>query len=445
MFGLALAALVIMANGFFVAAEFALVKVRATQLHSRVRQGDRKAIAAQDILKRLDRYLSVTQVGITLASLTLGWVGEPAIEHLVASALMRLTGRDFETLRLLFVALSFSLLTFAHVLFGELVPKLVAIQRSEQMVLLAALPLRAVYFAFSPLLFILERASRVILRSMGMRPDAASEGALSEEEIVGILAANTVRSPSGQEKSRLVERVLRFSSRTARHAMVPRVDIVSLPTGTTGADALRHFRQHQYSRVLLLKARNVDEVAGYIYAKDLLTDPQAEALPDISRFRRNVLFVPESQGLVDVLREMQREHTPIAVVVDEYGGTSGLVTMEDLLEEIVGEIRDEFDEEPAKVVRVPGLETTWDVDGRAHMEELRSLGLSVEEAEAVEPIGAVVLEKLGRLARVGDKVSLSPDGTAEIMAVHRRRVTRVRVRVEPAAAESVRNVETPGA
>ena len=430
MIGLVVAALFIALNGFFVAAEFALVKVRATSLHTRARKGERQAIAAHKVVSNIERYLSVTQFGITLASLGLGWLGEPAFAHVFTQVFRRIAGREPENVgSIIIIALAFTALTFGHILFGELVPKLVAIQRSEGVALVVALPLRAIYLTFKPLLWCLEAATRVILRAMGLKADAASEGALSEEEILGILAANAARGPSGKAKSELLERVMRFSQRTARHAMVPRVDVASLPAETSGAEASEVLRKNQYSRVLLSKGKSLDDIAGYVYAKDFLLDPGFENLPNLWSVRRDALFVPETQGLLDVLREMQRTQTPFAVVVDEYGGTSGIVTMEDLLEEIVGEIRDEFDEEPAHVVKVAGEAATWDVDASATMDELRPLGVAVEEDELGEPVGASVLARLGRIPRKGDKVDLGGGASAEITAVSRRRVTRLRVRI----------------
>lgn len=435
MLGIVIAAIFIALNGFFVAAEFALVKVRATELHVRVRKGDRRAVVAHRVVSRLDRYLGVTQVGVTLASLGLGWVGEPAVSQLIERLADRVIDRPmvgYAHVALLGVA--FVVLTFTHVLLGELVPKLIAIQRSEQTALNVAGPVHVLYLVFRPLLFVLELATRFILSAMGLSPDVASEGTLSEAEILGILAANTAGSPRGKEQHALVERVLRFAQRTARHAMVPRVDVASLPITASGAEAFAFVRKQQFSRIILTKGPSLDEVAGYFYAKDFWLDPEAQHAPDLSSLRRDVLFVPETQAAVDVLRHMQREQTPIAVVVDEYGGTSGLVTMEDLLEEIVGEIKDEFDEEPALVVRVPN-ERAWDVDGRATMEELRALGVVVDETEAAEPVGAIVLARLGRLARVHDVVSFGT-ATAEVTLISRRRVTRVRVRPAPPAAPS---------
>lgn len=432
MWGLIVAALCVALNGFFVAAEFAIVKVRATRLRSRARKGDRKAIVAESIVKRLDRYLSVTQFGITLASLGLGWIGEPSMATLLDRGAMACFGvAAGRWVHVAVAIVAFGILTFGHVLLGELVPKLVAIQRSEATAIAAAVPLRVVYFTFRPLLWLLEHASRFVLVSMGMSPDVASvEGRFSEDEIVAILAASVARTSRGRTLAELLERVMRFSERAARHSMVPRVDVVSLPIQTSGLEADAFVRTHQYSRVLLTTHRSLDEVAGYLYAKDFLLHPDARTLPNLWPLRREVLFVPEVQSGVDVLREMQRKQVPIAVVVDEYGGTSGLVTMEDLLEEIVGEIRDEFDEEPQKIIRVPGVEDSWEVDGRASMEEVRALGIQVTNADLPESIGAFVVEVLGRLPRAGDRVALALGATAEVTGISRRRVTRVRIRLE---------------
>lgn len=435
MLGIFLAAVFIALNGFFVAAEFALVKVSTTLAGTQKTRGEDPRIApARAIVARIDRYLSVTQLGITLASLGLGWIGEPALERLVHSAFVSALGHEpGRGTQIVAITIAFSLLTFSHVLFGELVPKLVAIQRSEEVAYSSAAPLHVVFVVFRPLLFLLERATGIILRTMGMSADVASEGTLSEEELVGILAANAARSPSGKAKADLVERVLHFAHRTARHAMVPRVDVFTIPLSATGEEAVRQIRTNQYSRVVLTRNHSVDEIAGYLYAKDFLVDPAASKLPDLTSVRRDILFVPETQSLLDVLRNMQLAQIPIAVVVDEYGGTSGIVTMEDLLEEIVGEIRDELDVEAARVVPVANTENAWDVDARATLEELRDIGVGVEveESEWAESVGTVVLARLGRIPRIGDKVELGVEATAEVTSVSRRRIMRVRVRVAP--------------
>jgi CBS domain containing-hemolysin-like protein len=429
--GIALAALFIALNGFFVAAEFALVKVRATQLSPRARRGERSAIVAQQITARLDRYLSTTQLGITLASLGLGWIGEPALAKVLSAPFAHLPFHSQGAVEVTAVAVAFGALTFAHVLLGELVPKLVAIQRTERTALATALPLRVVYLTFKPALWTLEHASRLVLRAMGLDPDVTSEGIISEEEIVGILAASTARSPRAREKSELVERVLRFSQRTARHAMVPRVDVAFVPVETTVEQAAEEFRQHGYSRLLVTKEHSLDDVVGYLYVKDLLERGAAGAT-DLTGIKREAFFVPESRNLVEVLRDMQRKSTPIAVVVDEYGGTAGIVTMEDLLEEIVGEIRDELDEEPPRIVPVDG---GWEADGRATMEDIaKQTGVEVEEAS--EQVGAVLGRRLAHIPRLGDRADLEGGLMAEVLALHRRRITKVRLaRTETPAEE----------
>lgn len=434
MLGLFFAAVFILLNGFFVAAEFALVKISTTLAHSQeAPREDPRIGRARNVVSRLDRYLSVTQFGVTLASLGLGWIGEPAVELQVDRLAHFAVGQEpGKVLHYVVVVLAFAILTFGHVLFGELVPKLIAIQRSEKVALGSARLLQLIYVMFQPLLWILEKATRLILRSMGMSSDAASEGSLSEDELIGILAASAARSPGGKSRADLFERVARFSGRTARHAMVPRVDVFMLSVNSTGEEASKQLRTHQYSRVILTKDRSVDEVAGYLYAKDFLLDPESSKLPSLESVKRDLLFVPETQSLLDVLRDMQKAQIPIAVVVDEYGGTSGLVTMEDLLEEIVGEIRDELDVEAARVIKVPHDESAWDVDARATMEELRHLGVHIEDGESAETVGVVVLNHLGRIPRIGDKVELGPDGSAEVTSVSRRRILRIRLRIQSA-------------
>jgi len=432
--GLLLAALFIALNGFFVAAEFALVKLRATQLTQRVRKGERRAILAQKITLRLDRYLSVTQLGVTLASLGLGWIGEPAITDLIHEPAMHYLPQSMHrAAEIGSVVLALALLTYAHVLFGELVPKLIAIQRSEQTALFAAGPIRFIYLTFKPFLWILEITSGLVLRAMGLKSDAASEGTLSEDEILGILVANSLRSPGGKERSVLLERVLRFAQRTARHAMVPRVDIFSVPLKTAGNVAMDEMRVHGYSRVPITKEKSLDEVVGYLYVKDFL-DQSANLRTDLSELVRELIFVPENRSLIEVLRDMQLKNVPIAIVVDEYGGTSGLLTMEDLLEEIVGEIRDELDDESPRIVKVE--ERVWDVDGRATLEELgKAVGVHLDDA--AETVGSVVLTRIARIPRAGDKVDLAPGLHVEVTGISRRRIQKVRVRTVPPSPVSV--------
>lgn len=418
-------------NAFFVAAEFALVKVRVTQLDRQLKKGDRRAHAAKAILQRLDRYLSVTQFGITVASLGLGWLGEPAFAALVNGVWTAVTGSPLgHTGHIAMDIAALGVLTFLHLLIGELVPKFIAIQHSVPTVLVAALPLRAVNLVFRPVLWVLEKAQRVVLRMLRIDPDKANEGTLSEDELIGILAAAASRDEKGSDKQRIIERILRFASRPIRQMEVPRVDMVVLPVTSTGEEAYEALRRHSFSRIPLIRG-SLDEVVGYLYAKDITLEPEARERKSLVGLERRVLFFPESRDGLSALREMQRSQIPLAIVVDEYGGTSGMVTIEDLVEEIVGEIRDELDVEPVRVAAVPGEANTWEVDATATALDLRDAGADVEERWEGEPLGGIVLEQLGHLPRVGDVVRLADGVIAEVIETSRRRIQRLRVRVAP--------------
>jgi len=422
-------------NAFFVAAEFALVKVRITQLDRLIRRGDRRAKAAKEVLQRLDRYLSVTQFGITVASLGLGWIAEPAIAAFADYVAVAVRGEPLGSGAHIAVDIAgLGVLTFFHLLIGELVPKFVAIQHPVATSLVSALPLQIVNTVFRPVLWVLEKAQRGVLRMLGIDPDKASEGTLSEDELIGILAAAATRDSKSEDKRRTIERILRFADRPVRQMMVPRVDVAALPIEASGEEAYELLRRHQYSRVLLFRD-SLDEVAGYLYAKDFSLDPHARERKTLHGLERRVLFFPEVRDGLSALRDMQREQTPFAVVIDEYGGTSGIVTMEDLVEEIVGEIRDELDVEPARVEAIPGETNAWEVDGNATVDDLRDVGVLVSEEWSGEPIGRVVLQQLGHLPHVGDVVRLAENVIAEVIVTNRRRIQRLRVRAT-APAES---------
>jgi CBS domain containing-hemolysin-like protein len=407
-------------NGFFVAAEFALVKLRAT--NTRSPNSDPKL---EEAIHQIGRYLSVTQIGITLASLGLGWIGEPALVHLAQDMAHKATGHEMHAgAETALKVVAFSLLTYGHVLLGELVPKLIAIQHSQKIALMSLLPLNILFWVLRLPLFILENSSKIILNMFNMNIDTHGEAALSEDEILGILTVYVAQGKGGAEKHDIFQRVMRFSQRTAKQAMVPRMDVEYLPVTSNGAEAIASFYENHYSRVVLSQNEKLDEVVGYLYWKDLLSSPEREKLTNLESLRREALFVPESQSLVSVLKDMQKAQTPFAVVTDEYGGTSGILTMEDLLEEIVGEIQDELDEE---TVRIECHGDVWEVDGGVVVDELDEVGLKIPEEEKKHTVGALVLERLKRLPKVGDVVDMG-GVEAEVIAADHRRVTRVRLR-----------------
>jgi CBS domain containing-hemolysin-like protein len=428
-----------------------MVRVRPARLERLAKKGSSRAAAAAKIAGSLERYLSVSQIGITLCSLALGWIGEPAVAANVARAFHAITGREMgPAAHGVATGLSFGLITFFHVLVGEQAPKLIALRRSEQLALALAAPFRLAFWLLAPVRIILEGATKIVLRMFGVRGKFASEGELSEEELLGIIAATMARGPGAEDKRQLLERVIRFASRQARHAMVPRVDVASLPIGTAGSAAIELLRREQYTRIVLTEKGDLDRVSGYLYSKDILLDPEAASLKDLRSVRRDLLYVPEPQSLIDVLRSMQQAQTPFAIVVDEYGGTSGLLTMEDLLEEIVGEIRDEGDEEEVQPVReVPGSPGVYDVEAVASLDELRAIHVELPEEAGGETVGSYMVKQIGRVPRHGDRVRLGPFD-AEVRALRRRRIVRVRLyprapTIRPApAAPPIEDAETSG-
>jgi CBS domain containing-hemolysin-like protein len=428
MWGILAALALVALNGFFVAAEFSMVRVRPARLERLAKRGVKGAAQALRIVSEVERYLSASQIGITLASLALGWIGEPAVAHLVERGYASVAGHALgQTAHGIAVGVSFALITYLHVLLGEQIPKLLALYRAESLALFLAGPFRVAFVVMTPVRVLLEYATNAILTPFGLKGGAHGEGKLSEEELLGVIAATLARGPAAEDKRQLLERVIRFASRQARHAMVPRVDVAYLPITASGEAAIAYLRREEYSRVVLTEREDLDRVRGYLYAKDLLLDPSAPSLPDLRSVRRDVLYVPEPQSLIDVLRAMQASHTLFAVVVDEYGGTSGIVTMEDLVEEIVGEIRDEADEEePAKIREAPGVAGAWDVEADTPLDELRRLNVEPEPDEGGDAIGAWFVRQLGRIPRRGDHARLGPF-EVQVRAMHRRRVTRLRL------------------
>ncbi|MET0340030.1 MAG: hemolysin family protein [Polyangiales bacterium] len=415
----------VLANGFFVAAEFALVKVRPTSLEARAAAGDKKAQRGLEAIENLDNYLGATQLGITLASLALGWLGEPALAHLLEPVLLQ-AGIPESAAHPIGLTFAFGTITLLHIVMGELAPKSLAIQYSDKVVLLTASAMHAFYVAAYPFLYVLNGSANLLLRALGLGPPDHNSGAPSAEEL-RLIVQSSFRAGGLEGTQRdLLERVLRGSGRSVRAIMVPRVDMSVLSIENDLATTEARMRREGYSRYPLSENNDPDRIVGYLYAKDVWTRSGPLRGAGLTQLRRDILFVPESRTVAEVLEDFRLSHTPIAIVVDEYGGTSGLVTLEDCVEEIVGDIRDETDEEPTRTLIRPDGSVV--VDGSSafadlEVEELREL---VEDRD--ETVGAFVIERLGRLPKPGDRVRIG-EYEAVVEVVRRRRVSRVVFRV----------------
>jgi CBS domain containing-hemolysin-like protein len=421
-FLLAFALGLVLLNAFFVAAEFAMVKVRATRIAQLAEAGNVRARAAAAAQRRLDAFLSATQLGITLSSLGLGWVGEPAFAHLLHPVFEALGIGSPRVIRNTSVAVAFALITVLHIVVGELAPKSYAIRATERVALWVALPMRAFQFVFRPALWLLDRASEATLRLVGVTAETSGDLAHSEEELRILLAESHRHGALSGTKRELLENVIDYTERTARHVMIPRGDIAYLSLARSLEENLSVITQSVHTRFPLATS-DVDQVVGMIHVKDLFNRRDAlRSSEDLAVMRREILFVPETRPLDALQRDFQQRRTHMAIVVDEYGGTAGLVTLEDVIEEIVGEIQDEFDREPPSVQETPeglvfdGLSLIGDVGER--------LGVALPETGDMSTLGGLITARIGRIPKAGDAVSVA-GRDLRVLEVRGRRVTKV--------------------
>jgi CBS domain containing-hemolysin-like protein len=414
-------------NGFFVAAEFALVKVRQSRLTQLANEGNGKAKYALKVTGRLDAYLSATQLGITLASLGLGWVGEPAISRLIVEPILAKLGyADAVWSHTVSFIVAFCIITFLHIVLGELAPKSLAIQKSEGTSMWLSAPLMLFYKLFMPAIWLLNGAANRLLRLVGVQP--ASEHEVHTEEEIRILMNQSAKSGHiDKDEMALFDNIFEFSERLAREVMVPRTDMDCLFTNATFAENLKTVYASKHTRYPVAKG-DKDRIVGFVHITDLLTcDP--DEVQELKKFIRPILTVPESMEVSHVLRLMKKKRSQIAVVIDEYGGTAGLVTIGDILEEIVGEMMDEFDEGRASI-EVNGGVTS--VDGRTLLEDINDmLGITIEDDE-VDSIGGWLFKQLEGIPLTAKRVEHG-GYVFEVAEVERLRVVRVNIMISEAA------------
>jgi CBS domain containing-hemolysin-like protein len=414
-------------NAFFVATEFAIVRVRATRIDEMVAKGVRRAAATKRVLGDLNAYLSACQLGITLASLGLGWVGDGFV-HLLEPLFTGLGSSAGIAAHSIAIAAAFVIITFLHVVLGELAPKTMAIERPEVVALLVAWPIRIFNVLLYPFIWGMNSLANLTVRALGLAPVSEESAAHSEEELRMILSVSQRSGRLQEAHAELLENALDFTERTVRQIMVPRADIVWLDAHASVEENVREVRESAHTRYPLCDG-DLDHVVGVLHLKDLFLHATGT---DLRQLARQPLFVPEGVPIDRLLRQFQRSRTHLAVVIDEYGGTSGVVSIEDVLEELIGEIQDEFDEEAPKVQDLGGGRLS--VDASLAAGEIPSLGLeeSAEEAE-VETLGGLVLARLGRIARPGDVVEIG-GRKVEVSRVSGRRI--LRLTVHPPAAPS---------
>jgi CBS domain containing-hemolysin-like protein len=400
-FDLFITFLLILFNGFFVAAEFALVKVRASQLDVLVKKGSARAKLAKSLLSKLDAYLSATQLGITLASLALGAVGEEVISHLVIK-IFSTTGWVTNPVNVHSVSLpiALTLLTFFHVTLGEQIPKMIGIKFSMDSLLLFAWPLRIFYFICSPFIWLLNKTSNVVLRVIGVKKVGEDE-VHTEEELRLILTESEEGGAIKPSENELIQNVFDFDDRIVKQIMVPQNRVVALDVELGKGEITKRVIEEGFSRIPIYLG-DIDNVIGIVHSKDLLKALIENKFRTLKDIMRPVHFITESMKINELLRDFQKHHIQMAIVTNEFGSTAGLITMEDIIEELVGEIQDEHDEEKPNVEKKS--DTEYIVNAQATIADVNdALPIALPENTHYETVSGYINYIFGRIPAVNDK------------------------------------------
>ncbi|MEW6511596.1 MAG: hemolysin family protein [Bacteroidota bacterium] len=412
----------VLLNGFFVAAEFAIVKVRATQIEPLLRAGVKRATVAQHLITHMDAYISATQLGITATSLGLGWLGEPFVADLLAPVFHWAGVTSAAVVETTSFAVAFALITFLHIVLGELAPKSLAIQHARRTTLFVARPLHLFFLVFKPFIWLLNSTANVFVRAIGIEPVGEGEIAHSEEELRLLLSKGKIFSSTGKS---ILLNAMDLQNRTVREVMVPRTSVIFLSTEKSLAENITLALDNQFTRYPLCE-RDLDNVLGMIHLKDLfrLKGEQGSG-SRLLEIKREMLFVPETMPLERILNAFLARRVLMAIAVDEYGGTAGLVTLENVLEELVGDIRDEFDVEQGPVQKMN--ENEYLVDGSMPLHEFaRMFGVEPDSKDVVT-VSGYAIHLLGRVPDKGAQIALER-WTGIVEAVEGRRVKTLRLK-----------------
>ncbi len=421
---IALVFFLVLANGFFVASEFALVGVRRSRIAAIAESGNQRAVLLLKLVDNLNAYISATQLGITLSSLALGWIGEPAIAHLLE---IPLRGRISETLlHTISFTIAFSIITFLHIVLGELAPKTLALERAERTALAIALPLQIFYKTFSYPIRLLDWAGTRTVRLFGLHPSGDHASIYTEAELRQLVDLSRESGHLEEDEQKLINRVFDFSDAEVREAMIPRMSVDAIPLDATLDEVKRAFRTLGYSRLPVYRER-IDDIAGVIFRRDL--EPYLEVSPPVDFNLEALLhpaqYLPATAKLGAALKLMQSSRTHLSIVIDEHGGIEGIVTLEDLLEEIVGEINDEYDEEVRSQISKEA-DGTYQLSGMLTVRDAnRRLKIQLPENGSYITLAGFLLSQSGRLLSAGETVNYE-GMTFQVERVEKRRIRRIR-------------------
>lgn len=396
----------VLMNAFFVAAEFAIVKVRASTVELAVRSGSKIAKISQHIVTHLNTYLSATQLGITIASLALGWIGESVVAEIIID-IMALFGANVQaaTAHQIAFPLAFITITFLHIVFGELAPKSLAIQYPEKVTNFISIPLRVFQIIFGPIVWALNSFANLVIRLGGIEIVTESTSVHSPEELMVIVEESSQKGVIANEEQQMIENVFEFSETPIKQIMVPRNKIVAVHINSTPEEILDRFTIEGYSRMPVY-ADNIDNILGVVYAKDLINVFLNKDVVILRDIIRPPFFVQEDEKINITLKKMQTNHAHMSIVLDDFGGTAGIVTMEDILEELVGEIQDEYDEELPQIEKIN--ENEFILSAVLPIDDLNDyIPEPIPESEDYETIGGYILTELDRIPELNEEFDLN--------------------------------------
>lgn len=414
----------LLANGFFVASEFALVSVRQTRISQLANEGDKTAKIAENALGQLDKYIAATQLGITIASIGLGWVGEATLARIIHPLFdfLPYVSNTIAT-HTIAVAIAFVLITFMHVVIGELMPKSIALQYPEATTLKVTRPLVLIAKLFTPFIFLLNGFGNWCLKLLNIPPAHPSHAVHSEEELDMIIDASYKGGVLNETENFLLKNTLKFTDITAKQIMVPRCDIIAIPVDIDQNELEKLFSENQYTRYPVFE-ETIDNILGILHMKDLYFCKKDNTNINIRDCIRKPLLVPETITADVLFQNFKENRTEIAIVIDEFGGTSGIITLEDVLEEIFGDVQDEFDDEEKDIKKVS--ENKFLVNGLLRVDEFfRYFDINQHE-ESVETLGGLVQKELGRLAKINDEIQID-SLKIKVLEFKGRRIKRVLV------------------
>ncbi len=430
--GLSAVILLVLSNGFFVASEFALVAVRKSRIEAQAAEGSKNAQRLLGMLNNLNAYISATQLGITLSSLALGWIGEPFVATLLDPIFMwaaTASGIEFlasgAVVHTISFIVAFSFITFLHIVFGELAPKTAALEISEKVSYFIAVPLQLFYKAFYYPIRVLDWAGTKTARLFGLEVSGEHGASYSEEEIRQLINASQEKGLLNEDERRLINQVFEFSETTVKEAMIPRTEIVAIPESGTLETVVRTFRQHGYSRIPIYRG-SLDDILGFVHSKDVLAYILRPKAFRLERVTQKPMYVVDNARLEDVLRQMQREKFHFGFVVDEHGGVEGIITLEDLLEEIVGDISDEHDEEVNEQIHEQA-DGSVVLDGSTAVRDVnKRLGIHLPISEGYTTVAGFLMSEAGQILADGDIVPFNGH-TFRVEKTAKRRIVTVRM------------------